>query len=127
MKQVVVDTNILLDFTRTREPSYSKVLPLFEKVKSGQVQLIILLPVFLAYEWILRSFYKVDRPQLLVYLQGLIDSYSVEDESVLRYALTIHKNYNNISLTDAVILAIKNSKYTEAKFMTNDRDLKKLI
>ncbi|KKQ86579.1 MAG: hypothetical protein UT11_C0067G0006 [Berkelbacteria bacterium GW2011_GWA2_38_9] len=127
MRQIIVDTNILLDYILVREPFYSKFKPIFEKSESGQVNIIVILPVFLELEWVLRSVYKIDRVALAGYLQGLIDSFSVEQEPVLQESITIYQDHGNISLTDAVILSIKNNKYPEMEFLTNDRNLQKLI
>lgn len=127
MRQIIVDTNILLDYILVREPFYSKFKPIFEQSELGQVNIIILIPVFLELEWVLRSVYKIERATLVNILQGLIDSFSVEQETALQESITIYQNHGNISLTDAVILSLKNYKYPTAELLTNDRKLQNLI
>lgn len=127
MRQIIVDTNILLDYILVREPFYSKFKPIFKQSESGQVNIIILIPVFLELEWVLRSVYKIDRATLTDFLQGLIDSFSVEQELVLQESITIYQNHGSISLTDAVILSLKNYKYPATELLTNDRKLQNLI
>lgn len=127
MKAIVVDTNILLDIILKREPSYGKHLSIFQSAQKHELEIIIVTPVFLEFEWVLRSYYKIEKTQLIIYLVGLVDSFKVENNKIITKALSLYQTNSVISLTDSVIVAEKLLRYPEANFLTNDKNLSAIV
>lgn len=126
-RSIIIDTNILLDLILKREPNYSKNLSIFNNCESNQIEIIILKPVILEFEWVLRSFYKIPREKLVEYLWGLVDSFSIDQKLIVETAVNLYQLNQSISFTDAVIISEAKLTYPLSDFLTEDASLRKIF
>jgi predicted nucleic-acid-binding protein len=126
MKPIGLDTNALLNYRLKREPGFEKVLGLIKNCLDGKVQLYIPLPAILEVEWVLRSFYKQTKEEIISFLDNLllVENISVDFKNELKVAINLYQDKNAIKLTDAVILVLVLHKNYD--FLTFDKDLQKV-
>lgn len=127
MKTTAIDTNALLGYRLQRKPHFQKVKKLFENALSGKEQIFIPNAVFLECEWVLRSFYKQSKEQVVGFFQELLllDTVILKDKNEIVTALHLYRTSPGVNFTDCVILAqIQNIGLND--FLTFDEDLKKL-
>lgn len=127
MRKLAVDTNVLLAFRFKREPFYKQAKGLIQRCTEGKIELYLSVPVFLELEWVLRSFYKQAKEEILPFLENLllIDSLSMDDKNGAKMAVTLYKNNSKVNFTDCIIAQQIHSR--EYDFLTFDEDLKKLF
>lgn len=127
MKTVAIDTNALLNFRLKREPYFNEVKSLFEQTLEGKAEIFIPEAVFLESEWVLRSYYKQSKDQVIKFFQELllVDNIVMKDKKAIELALNLYKNSAGVSFTDCLIL---HQIYTfqPDEFLTFDEDLKKI-
>ena len=127
MKTTGIDTNALLNYRLERKPYFLKVKRLFERCLEGKEEVFIPNAVFLECEWVLRSFYKQSKDQIVKFFQELLllDNVILKDKKDIELALNLYKNSSGISFTDCVILnQIQN--FAPDEFLTFDETLKKI-
>jgi predicted nucleic acid-binding protein len=72
MKNILIDTNILIRLFDASEPSQTeKAKRLFEEAKKGQVSLVIAPPVLFEVAWVLRSAMKKTNEEILDVLEAI--------------------------------------------------------
>ena len=127
MKTLALDTNALLNYRLERKPYFREVKRSFELCLDGKAEIFIPEPVFLKCEWVLRSFYKQSKDQIIKFSQELLllDGIILKDKKELELALNLYKNSPGISFTDCVILNQIQS-FGPDEFLTFDEDLKKV-
>lgn len=126
MRTVGFDTNVLLTLKLKRKPGFLKAKLYLEKCLEGKINIFIPIAAFLETEWVLRSFYKLQKEKIVEYLDELMimDNFISEEKDEVKLALTIFKQSQATSFTDSVIIAqIHNRNYD---FLTFDQNLKKL-
>lgn len=126
MRTTALDTNAILNYRLDRKPHSDKVKAIFERALEGKEQIFIPVAVFLECEWVLRSFYKQSKDQIIKFFQELlsVDNILLQDKQDLELALNLYKSYA-VSFTDClIIIQIQNFKPDE--FLTFDEDLIKL-
>src|SRR3989344_7339109 len=99
MRKLAVDTNVLLAFRFKREPFYEEAKSLLQRCSEGKIELCLSVPVFLELEWVLRSFYKQSKEEILSFLENLllIDSLLMDDKNGARIAVTLYKNSSKVN------------------------------
>jgi predicted nucleic-acid-binding protein len=122
-KTKLVDTNILLRFLVADEPSQAgKVEKLF--IKAGKKELEIKDVVLAEAVWILLSFYKVSKKEVIEKLEGILAFEKFKlNKLILKKAIEVYRN-NNISFVDAYLGASSNVE--KKGLYTFDKDLKKV-
>lgn len=123
---IAIDTNILLDYFLERD-NFAKAHNLISATATGDVVLYIPLLVILEFDWILKGFYKIDKPTI-IHRIGLIlemPNCEVKDRQLLTMALELYKKESGVSLDDCLIIleAIDNKC---ADFSSSDSKLIKL-
>ncbi len=126
MKIVAIDTNVLLDLQLKRSPRFNEVKELFNDCINGKIQIFIPQIVFPEIEWVLRSFYKQPKEEIVNFFEELLDFEEVMFENKLEMlqAVSIYK-YANIKFTDSIIAA-QLQRIKPDEFLTFDEDLKKI-
>lgn len=126
MKIIGIDTNILLSLRLQRDTQTKKAQSLFEDCLKEKLQIYIPDIVVVETEWVLRSYYKQSKNQIIEFLEEilLIKNALMQDKKLYRIVLEIFRT-TNLDLIDCVIIAqIHNFKVD--KFLTFDEHLKRL-
>lgn len=126
MKTVGIDTNALLTFRLQREPGSNEIKRLFEKCIENKAIIYIPVPVILEVEWVLRSYYKLDKDTILSFFEELLllDNVLTDYKEDIKFALNLYRGSSKIGFTDSLIVSIIKSK--DYEFLTFDQDLKKI-
>lgn len=127
MKTTAVDTNAILNYRLERKPYFQKAKELFELCLEGKQEVFIPNAVFLECEWVLRSYYKQTKDQIIKFFQELLllDNVVIKDKKEIELALNLYKNSSGVSFTDCVILN-QIQGFEPDEFLTFDEDLKKI-
>lgn len=125
MKIIAIDTNVLLDFRLERKPRFNEVKKIFVDCLNGKIQIFIPQVVFSEIEWVLRSFYKQPKENIIAFFDELLNLNGVvlENKPEMQQAVNIFR-YANIKFTDSVIAA-QVQKIKPDEFITFDEDLQK--
>ena len=126
-RSIALDTNALLNYLLERKPYFQEVKRAFELCLNGKKEIFIPGPVFLECEWVLRSYYKQSKDQIIKFFQELLllDGVILKDKKDLELALNLYKSSSGISFTDCVILNQIQS-FGPDEFLTFDENLKKI-
>ena len=124
---IFVDTNYFLRFLLAdQETQHATAKTLFKKAAAGEVDLFTSLIVFFEVYWVLASFYKKQKSELVEKLEGLLSMTFIDykDRDVLMGAVRVFKE-TSLDLEDAynLVYALMN-KATELK--TFDQQLQKI-
>ena len=90
-----IDTNVLVRFlVRDDAAQFNKARKLIKREANAGNSILISLPVLLETEWVLRSRYSMDKPEIIGAISALLDTTEVEfeDESSVEQALFIWKD-----------------------------------
>lgn len=125
MKTVAIDTNVLLDFKLKRHARFNQVKKLFEDCVNGKIQIFIPQVVFPEIEWVLRSFYKQPKEEIIIFFEELLNlgGVKLENKTEIQQAVNIFK-FANIKFTDSIIAA-QLQRIKPDEFLTFDEDLQK--
>ena len=122
-----VDTNYFLRFLLSDvDKQHQEAKELFQKASSGKVKLFTSLIVFFELYWVLSSFYKKDKENIVNVLNRVMamSFIEVQNRDLLEESLDIFSR-ENIELEDAFNIAF--AEYTGAEeFKTFDRRLNKV-
>lgn len=127
MKTLALDTNALLNYRLERKPYFQEVKKAFELCLGGRLEIFIPGIVLLECEWVLRSYYKQSKEQIIKFIQELflVENIILKDKNDLELSLNLYKNSSGISFTDCVILNQIQS-FGPDEFLTFDDNLKKI-
>lgn len=126
MPTTALDTNALLSYRLDRKPHSDKVKAIFERALEGREQIFIPTAVLLECEWVLRSYYRQSKDQIIKFFQELllVDNILLQDKRDLELALNLYKSHS-ISFTDCMIL-IQIQNLQPDQFLTFDEELQKI-
>ena len=105
--RAVIDTNLLVCFLTEDDPSKaSEVKRLLLKAEEGAVRLLIPSVVIAELVWVLQSYYKLDRSEIVPLLNAIVHTRGVEvgDRPVVSEAIGIYRD-GTIDFIDAWIVA----------------------
>lgn len=122
-----VDTNYFLRFLLAdQEEQHKTAKALFKKAAAGAVDLFTSLIVFFEVYWVLSSFYKKDKKELIEKLEGLLSMTFItyQDRDVLAGAVRVFKE-TPLDLEDAYNLTYA-SKNGANELKTFDQQLQKV-
>lgn len=125
---IFVDTNYFLRFLiRDVEEQYQEVRKLFGKGISKETKLFTSVVVFFEIYWVLSSFYKEDKQELVEKLAKILEMKFIQlkERESLEKAIQLFKN-KNLSLEDAFNLVFS-KKNKALKFATFDKKLSKIF
>ena len=107
MKRYFLDTNVILRFLMKDDPDQSpKAAGLFAAADAGECVLAVTRDVIAESEWVLRSYYKVDREAIATQLSELIrrSGLTVPDGGVLLDGLSRYRE-TNLDIVDCLLAA----------------------
>src|SRR5258708_6186261 len=106
MKTVGIDTNTLLTFRLKRKFGFEETQKLFEKCVDGKIKVYTPVPVLLEIEWVLRSFYKQTKVDIVKFLDELmiIPNLTTNRKEEFKFALNLYRESRQISFTDCLIV-----------------------
>ncbi len=125
METIGLDTNTLLEYFLARE-NKSKIENVIKKCINNEVIIYIALPVFLELEWVLRSYYKINKKEVINILQSLFEMNKLitDDKDLLLLSIELFGKDNSLSFTDCVIFNL-NRKNHVSKLFTFDKKFDK--
>ncbi|WP_078427560.1 PIN domain-containing protein [Alkalihalobacterium alkalinitrilicum] len=125
MNKFLVDTNVLIRMLVNDDPiKFDTIVKLVEKVEKSELILVIPTVVIAESCWLLKSFYKLDKPKITEYLLDIIESENVEvEEDNVIIALKMYSE-KNVDFADALLSRKTNSKL--AVLTWEKKDFKKL-
>ena len=126
MKKLFADTNIFIRyFVRDNPEQLTKVNQLLEKAKTKAILLIVLPEVLFEIEFVLRSFYKIEKNKRIEYLASIVESSYIEMPSrqIVINTLSLYGKHN-VSIVDCWVYAT--AYYEGGDIATFDKDFKKI-
>lgn len=124
---IFVDTNYFLRFLLAdQEAQHQTAKTLFKKAAVGEVDLFTSIIVFFEVYWVLASFYKKEKDELVEKLEGLLSLTFIDyqEHSVLSDAVRVFKE-TPLDLEDAYNLVYA-SMNGASEFKTFDQQLQKV-
>ncbi len=121
-KRAVIDTNLLVRFLTEDDPSKANdVKRLLLKAAQGEIRLLIPSVVIAELVWVLQSFYKLERSEIVPLLNAILHTHGVEvsDKTVVSDAIAMYRN-EAIDFIDAWIVAFAKAAEVRAIY-TFDR------
>ncbi len=121
-KRAVIDTNLLVRYLTEDEPSKANdVKRLLLKAAGGEIRLLIPSVVIAELVWVLQSFYKLERSEIVPLLNAILHTHGVEvsDKTVVSDAIAIYRD-EAIDFIDAWIVAFAKAAEVRAIY-TFDR------
>jgi predicted nucleic-acid-binding protein len=107
LKRAVIDTNLLVRYLTEDDPSKAnEVRRLLLKAAEGGIKLLIPSVVIAELVWVLQSFYKLEREEIVPLLNAILHTRGVEvsDKAVVSEAIAIYGR-DTIDFIDAWIVA----------------------
>jgi len=126
MKQVIIDTNILLRlFTGETGLLQDEARKILDKIDNGKISALVNELVIAECIWVLLSVYKKTKPEVVEAIANIIlrDGYEIRDKDIISESLNIFVK-NNISWVDSYLYC--QSKKLNLKLVTFDAKLVKL-
>lgn len=123
---IFVDTNYFLRFLLADNPvQHEKAKQLFLDAAQGRIQLFTSVAVIFEIYWVLSSFYKKERAEIVGVLKNVfdLDFIKIEDKEILSEASNIYKK-TSFDLEDSYNLAFAKGHKAD-KFKTFDEKLEK--
>ena len=120
--RAVIDTNLLVRYLTEDDPSKANdVKRLLLKAGKGEIRLLIPSVVIAELVWVLQSYYKLDRGEIVPLLNAILRTHGVEvsDKAVVSDAIAVYGN-TTIDFIDAWIVAFANAAEVRAIY-TFDR------
>jgi predicted nucleic-acid-binding protein len=126
MKKYIADTNFILRYLLAdNQESYKQTKLIFEEARIGKSQIDIEQSVFTEVIFVLSSFYKVPRSEIVSILKSLLSYKGIKvDSDIYPIALDLYLE-NNIHIVDAII-AVKTLS-SDSELLTFDKKLQSVI
>ena len=126
MKKYIADTNFILHYLLAdNQESYKQTKLIFEEARIGKSQIDIEQSVFTEVIFVLSSFYKVPRSEIVSILKSLLSYKGIKvDSDIYPIALDLYLE-NNIHIVDAII-AVKTLS-SDSELLTFDKKLQSVI
>ncbi|PJC80984.1 hypothetical protein CO009_00725, partial [Candidatus Shapirobacteria bacterium CG_4_8_14_3_um_filter_35_11] len=105
MKQVIIDTNILLRlFTGETGLLQDEARKILDKIDNGKISALVNELVIAECIWVLLSVYKKTKPEVVEAIENIIlrDGYEIRDKDIISESLNIFVK-NNISWVDSYL------------------------
>ena len=126
MKKYIADTNFILRYLLAdNQESYKQTKLIFEEARIGKSRIDIEQSVFTEVIFVLSSFYKVPRSEIVSILKSLLSYKGIKvDSDIYPIALDLYLE-NNIHIVDAII-AVKTLS-SDSELLTFDKKLQSVI
>jgi len=122
-----IDTNVFLRFLTTEKEKIPKgLLELFSKLEEGKTAVFCLDLVFFQVIFVLKSFYKVEKNEIIDKMLGLLsfNGLCMEDKRVIERTLEMWKDHSG-DIIDCYIAA-RMEKTGEKEIISYDKKINKL-
>jgi len=106
-KRAVIDTNLLVRYLTEDDPSKANdVKRLLLKAAQGEIKLLVPSVVIAELVWVLQSYYKLDRKEIVPLLNAILHTHGVEvsDKPVVSNAISLFMA-GTVDFIDAWIVA----------------------
>ena len=103
MKQIFIDTNVFVRFLVADNKRMAKECrELFQKIEAGEIKAETDLIVITEVIWVLTSFYKIEKAEVVKYVALLLEvkNLLIKDENIINKALEIFQE-KNVDFIDA--------------------------
>jgi predicted nucleic-acid-binding protein len=114
-KRAIIDTNLLVRYLTEDDPSKANdVKRILLKAAKGEIVLLIPSVVIAELVWVLQSYYKLERSEIVPLLNAILHTHGVEvsDKAVVSNAIAIYGD-RTVDFIDAWIVAF--AKATEVR------------
>ncbi len=125
-KRAVIDTNLLVRYLTGDDPSKANdVKRLLLKAAQGEIKLLIPSVVIAELVWVLQSFYKLERSEIVPLLNAILHTRGVEvsDRTVVSDAIGIYRD-EAIDFIDAWIVAFAKEAEVRAIYTFDKKHFK---
>ncbi len=122
----LLDTNVLIRFlTHDKETKYKKLYAFFESLELGEMRIELKLIVLFQVIFVLNSFYRVPKEQIVDGLMHLLKykGITIKEKKIVQQALELWRE-ENVEIVDCYILACL-EKDTQNILYSYDRDFDK--
>ncbi len=123
-----LDTNIFLrPIVKDSLKATQECSDLLKKIRAGKIKAFTSNLVLIEMHWVLKSFYKVKKEDLIKALKGIYElkNLKIEDKENISKAIELYKNHN-VKLVDAMIASHPRILDKKATVISYDRDFDKL-
>lgn len=125
MKDILVDTNAWLRYlVQDNDSQFREMVSLMERMKKGEVKLILTNEVLLEVCYVLKSVYKLEREEISKGLSDLVLVKGIAVDSVWKTVLLLYSQ-KNFSLIDILMKCL--AKSNDWDFFTFDKKLQKEV
>ena len=127
MTEIIVDTNIFIRFFLNDEPKLSiTAKEIIEGCVAGKYSLAVLPAIFLEIVWLLKSFYKLPKDEIINKIESMfqIPNLKFIDEKLVLATVEVFKKYN-VDFVDAFVFANMDGLKIKEIF-SFDRDFDKI-
>lgn len=123
MKSRFIDTNIFLEVAIRKGKRSDRCLEFLENKKNKLWTTILVISEI---EWVLRSFYEVEKRKIVDFLMRIfaLKNLEIEDKKLLLEALEIYEK-KGVDWTDCINVVLAKKKGIE-KFVSFDKDFEKM-
>lgn len=122
-----IDTNVILRYLVEKKEKQPKNLKkLFVKLESGEIKVECLEIVFFQVIFVLKSFYKIDKKEIIKGIKNLLllSGFHIKNKQIMERTLDIWETYSD-DIVDCYIAA--NMEYAnERELFTYDKGIKQL-
>jgi len=125
-KRAVIDTDLLVRYLTEDDPSkVNEVRRLLLKAAEGAIRLVVPSVVIAELVWVLQSFYKLERGEIVPLLNVILHTRGVEvsDKSIVSDAIAIYGN-DTIDFMDAWIVAFAKAAEVRTIYTFNRKHFK---
>ena len=122
----LLDTNVLIRFLVADEsPKYKTLYSFFQLLEQGQMRVELKLIVFFQVIFVLKSFYKVPKKQIIESMKNILKlkGIRIKEKKIVQRSLELWAN-NNIEIVDSYLIAILEGD-TQNILYSYDRDFDK--
>jgi predicted nucleic-acid-binding protein len=127
-KRAVIDTNLLVRYLTEDDPAKAnEVKRLLVRAARGEVRLLIPSVVIAELVWVLQSFYKLDRQDIVPLLNAILHTRGVEvsDKPIVSSAITLYGD-SAIDFIDAWIIAFAKAAEVRVVYTFDRRHFKSI-
>lgn len=115
-----IDSNIFLRYWNGQDDA----VKFLDKLKTGKIKYIVSAYVLSELEWVMRSFYKENKTDIVEFIESIMgmDNIIIENKVNIEKSMRIFEQYN-IKLIDSIIAESMN---TSGEIVSYDHDFDKL-
>lgn len=128
-RRAVIDTNLLVRYLTGDDPSKANdVKRLLLKAAQDEVRLLIPSVVIAELVWVLQSFYKLERSEIVPLLNAILQTHGVEvsDKSVVSGAIVLYRD-SAMDFIDAWIVAFAEAAAVRSIYTFDRRHFKGIL